>query len=68
MTDIKELMDNITQELAEEQKDPKNKAIKEILRVERNDYYSAKKTSRSLGTIREIVNKYATERKSGDAN
>lgn len=67
MTDLKKLMENAISELAEEEQDGKSSAIKEIIRIERNYYYSAKGSSGRLKEIREVLNKYVTQGAS-DAN
>ena len=68
MTNAGELIKNALQELAEEEKDPKNMAIKGIIRVERNYYYSARGSYGRLREIRDIVNKYAVEKGNEDAD
>ena len=70
MTDLRGLMEGAIQELAEEEKDPVNLAIKDIIRVERSCYYSDKEKGRTgrLREIRDIVNKHSAEMESGDAD
>tara|TARA_R110002073_G_scaffold212215_2_gene372542 strand:+ start:879 stop:1085 length:207 start_codon:yes stop_codon:yes gene_type:complete len=68
MTDLRKLMDSAMQELAEEEKDPRNLTIKEIIRVERHYYYSAKGSSGRLREIRDIVNKHSAEMEKSDAD
>ena len=68
MTDIREMMEKAMEELAEDEKDPKYLAIKEIIRVERRHYYSAKGSAGRLREVRDIVSKYSSEEEVGDAD
>ena len=68
MTDLRELMESAIQGLAEDEKDPMNLAIKEIIRVERSYYYSARGSSGRIREIRDIVNKYSAEKENSDAD
>jgi len=68
MTDLKELMNNAVKELEEEENSTLNLAIKDIIRVERNYYYSEKGNSGRLREIRDIVTKYVAIKGNNNAD
>lgn len=61
MTGTKELMQGALDALEQEQNLAKNRAIKEIIKLEKNYHYSKKGSSGRLREIRDIVIKYADE-------
>lgn len=68
MTNVRELMEAAKKSLEEDEKEPINIAIKEIIGIERNYYYSSKGSSGKLKEIRDVVTKYSAQKGAEDAN